>query len=266
MFESVDFLPALRRKIASIEGRRSVAASELAPTGHDGIDGALGGGLARGRLHEVFAINAADASSSAGFVAMLALRLSGPLVWLRAESAETWGGRLYASGLCEIGVDPATLILGLLPDPLAVLHAAADVVRCSDVGVAVIELWRMPRLLDLTATRRLALAAEASGVTALLLRVDAEPAPSAAHTRWAVRAAASTPLEANAPGHPALEVELLRQRGRPAGGGWLVEWDREQAIFREQRIGVAALSGAVFPLSSREPADAGTLVPLRRAG
>lgn len=262
----MDCLSALRRKIAGIEGRPSVTGAERTPLGHEGIDHALGGGLTRGRLHEVFAIDPDDASSAAGFAAMLALRLGGPLLWLRAEAAEACGGALYIPGLCEIGVDPADLILGVLPNTLAVLRAAADVARSPNVGTAVIELWQSPRLLDLTATRRLALAAEASGVTLLLLRTDAEPAPSAAHTRWTVRAAASTPMEADAPGHPAFEIELLRQRTGPAGRAWLVEWDREQTIFRDQRTGIAALSGAVVPLSSCRPADADILSPLRRAG
>ena len=264
MVESVDRLSALRRKIAKIERLRPVAAANVATTGHQAIDAALGGGLARGRLHELFAIDPADASNSAGFAAMLALRLGGPLVWLRAESAEALGGRLHAPGLGEIGFDPANMIMAVLPDPLTVLRAAADVVRCAEVGVTVIELWRRPRELDLTASRRLAVAAEASGVTALLLRTWAEPGPSAAHTRWAIRSAASAPLEANAPGHPAMEVELLRQRGRPAGGRWLVEWDRDRAIFREQQFEGAALPGAVVPLPVRQSRDAG--LPLRLAG
>lgn len=238
-------------------------------TGHPGIDLALGGGLARGRLHELFALDAADAGSGAGFAAMLARRLGGGIVWLREEAAERQGGNLHAAGLLEIGINPARLILGVLPDPLAVLRVAADVARCSDVSVAVIELWRTPARLDLTASRRLALAAEASGVTAILLRIAAEPMPSAAQTRWAVRAAASAPLEANAPGNPALEVELLRQRGRPDGGIWRVEWDRDRAIFHGDNADAQAIrttpSGAVVSLSAHRPPDAGS-VPFRRVG
>src|SRR3546814_3570068 len=84
--------------------------------------------------------------------------LGGGIIWLREERVERQAGGLYAPGLREIGIDPARLILGLLPDPLAVLRAAADVVRCPEAGVAVVELWRNPRQLDLTASRRLALA------------------------------------------------------------------------------------------------------------
>lgn len=263
-----DSLQMLKSTLAAIECVRATGvdahAAALARTGHAGIDAALGGGLARGKLHEVFAAEAQDAGCASGFVAALALRLGGTLVWLREGKAEKQGGRLHAPGLAEIGLHPAQVILGIMPDPLAVLRAAADVVRCSEVGVAVVELWREPRLLDLTASRRLALAAEASGVTVIGLRIAAAPSPSAAQTRWQVAAAPSLPMEANAPGYPAWSIDLLRQRGRPAGGRWRVEWNREQACLADAfSLGAgnaagnaagtgaaAALSGAVLPLSA----------------
>src|SRR5690606_27532876 len=136
-------------------------------------------GLMRGRLHELFAAEPADKASAAGFTAMLARLVSSaetPLFWLREEAAERQHC-LHAPGLAEIGIDPRWLVLVVLPDPVALLRAAAEVVRCTSVGAAVIELWRSPRALDLTASRRLALAAERSGVTALLLRAEAEPGP-----------------------------------------------------------------------------------------
>lgn len=233
--------------------------------GHAGMDDALGGGLMRARLHEIFAAEPDDAGCAAGFVAAMAQRLGGSLVWLREAQAEKHSGALHAPGLVGVGMDPAQVILGVMPDPLAVLRAAADVVRCADVGVAVIELWRNPRLLDLTASRRLALAAEESGVTVIALRIAADPAPSAAQTRWQVRAAASLPMEANAPGYPAWKIELLRQRGGPAGSDWRVEWNREYRCFANAGSGSESgsdpsariappPSGAVLPFSTSRPA------------
>jgi protein ImuA len=266
MNESSLSLQFLRRKIAKIEHRRSEIRSAPVSTGHAGIDRALGGGLVRGRLHELFAGEADDAASVTGFSVMLARRLGGEVVWLREERAESQGGAVFAPGLVESGIDPARLLLGVLPDPLAVLRAAGDVVRCPAVSVAVIELWRNQNLMNLTASRRLALAAEQSGVTVLLLRIAAEVWPSAAQTRWSVRSAASLPLEANAPGHPALEVELLRQRGGPAGGVWQLEWNREQAIFRDRNEGRPALSGAMVSFAAGRPADADGIISLCRTG
>src|SRR3546814_16400000 len=82
--------------------------------------------------------------------------------------------------------------------------------------------------LNLTASRRLALAAEKSGVTALLVRADATPCPSAAQSRWEVQSLASAPLEANAPGGPAMEIELLRHRAGLAGRTWRAARDRSE--------------------------------------
>ncbi|WP_236547829.1 ImuA family protein [Sphingomonas sp. AX6] len=217
-----------------------------ASLGHAPLDAVMGGGLMRGRLHELFAAEPTDNGSAAGFTAMLACLASqpgAPLFWLREETVERQG-HLHAPGLAEIGIDPARLVLIVLPDPVALLRAAVDVVRCTSVGAAVIELWRNPRALDLTASRRLALAAETSGVTPLLLRADAQPGPSAAQTRWSIHAAPSTALEAGAPGGPAFMVELLRQRGRPGGGCWHLEWDRDRGCFREPPLSGAVVSDA----------------------
>ena len=230
--ESGRALCAVRRKNAAIE--KQGKAREPALLGHGPLDSVLGGGLPRGKLHELFAVKLADNTSAAGFAAMLASLVSeenAPLFWLREEAAEE-RGRLHAPGLMEIGIDPGRMVLVALPDPVALLRTAVDVVRCPSVGAAVIELWHSPRALDLTATRRLALAAEASGVTPLLLRVGAEPGSSAAQTRWSVHAAPSAGLEAEAPAWPALMVELLRQRGRPGGGYWHLEWDCDRTCFR----------------------------------
>ena len=79
MTESIASLRHLKRQIAAIEQREGLCDSAVdtvrVGTGHDGIDQAIGGGLARGRLHEVFAHDAADAGCAAGFVGMLAVRL-----------------------------------------------------------------------------------------------------------------------------------------------------------------------------------------------
>src|SRR5687767_4968088 len=106
MRESADHLSELRWKIAGIERRRMAESPALVPLGHTAIDSQLGGGLARGRLHEIFATEQGDAGSAAGFAAMVALRVARPdaaIVWLRQQDVEARGGRLHAPGLIEIG-------------------------------------------------------------------------------------------------------------------------------------------------------------------
>lgn len=247
MHDSPDTIMKLRAQIAAGERSRAEGVAQMVSCGHAAIDVALGGGLMRARLHEVFAATIDDTGSAAGFAAMLATQLArqgATIFWLREQAAEARGGCLHAPGLAELGIDPGRVILGVIDDALGVLRVASEVVRCPDIDVAVIELWKNPRALDLTASRRLAVAAQASGVTALMLRADAEPGPSAAQTRWSVASAAANPLEASAPGYPTLTLNLLRQRGGSADRSWQVEWNRDQGKFRE-----AAVPRAVVPLS-----------------
>lgn len=242
-----------------LERLRRVAAVGVPAAKGGGEDMWLAQGLARGKLHEVY--GTADAAAcGAGFAIMQAM-LSGatPLLWLRIETAERATGRLHATGLAELGLAPEALIVVLVPDAPALLRASADAARCPGLGTVLIESWGPVRGLDLTATRRLMLAAEASGTTVVSLRIDAAPEPSAAETRWSVAAAASTPLAAQAPGLPALDIELLRRRGGPAGARWRVEWDRDTTSFRG-----AALSGAGLPLVADRAAARHPPAPVRR--
>jgi protein ImuA len=251
----VERISALRRSVAAIERRGPADAPGIFTLGHDAIDARLGdgaqGGLARGRLHEAFAATPDDASAVCGFALMLAVRAAPPdatILWLRLDAAERRGGRIDAMGLAAIGLDPDRIVLGLAPDEKALLRASGDAVRCTGVGAVVMEAWGKCRPLDLTASRRLAIAAEASGVTTLLVRIDAAPEPSAARTRWEIAAAPSVALEADAPGHPAFTLRLLRHPAGLSGLDWPVEWDRDRSQFREP-----AHPGAVVPLPLRGP-------------
>lgn len=207
------------------------------------LDDRLGGGLAEAALHEIHAGSEADIGAATGFALLLALRCGrpGPLVWLRDDRARM-NGRPYGLGLAGLGLDPARLLLVQAPDTLAVLRAGAEAVQCGAVGVVVIEPWGKSPALDLTATRRLALAAARSGVLTLLLR-SGEARPSAAQSRWGVKAALSEALAANAPGHPAFDISLLRHRGGIAGFETRLEWNRDRRVFC--RAAGEALPGAV---------------------
>lgn len=261
MSESIQHLAALRR-LAGVGKAGCAGGAGVFALGHAGLDAALGGGLARGRLHEMFAAEAADAGSVAGFGAMLAIRARTPgsaILWLRTDDAERRCGRFHGPGFAELGGDPDALLLATAPDPVALLRCAADAARSAGLGAILVEGWGKFPALDLTASRRLALAAEKTGVTVLMLRIGVAPVPSAAETRWAVGAASSDPLEANAPGPAMLDIELLRRRAGPSGMRWRVEWDRDRCIFREP-----ALSGAVLPLPAHGSAEDPASGALRR--
>lgn len=228
--------------------------------GVEALDHRIGGGLVHHALHEVFAASSEDASAATGFAMMTAIRAcpaGGPVLWVREQRCSRNSGQLHAPGLLELGLDPASLILVEAPDTLAALRAGAEIVKCGQVGAVVIEPWGKAPLLDLTASRRLSMAAAASGVLTLVVRVEAAPMPSAAQTRWQVASAPSSPLPAEAPGYPAFDITLLRHRGGIAGFETRVEWNRDTRSFAPLLGGIPAIPAV--------GADQAQLWPQRRA-
>lgn len=208
-------------------------------------------------LHEFHGATSDDGIATLGFALLLGWRKreregARALLWLRMTDGSARHPLPYGPGLVELGIDPAAVRLLCLPDAKAVLRAALDAVRDGAASVVLIELHGRQKLLDLTATRRLALAAAETDTMALLVRSDAEPSPSAAHTRWRVACAPSQALEANAPGMSAFDLTLLRQKGGRDGLNLIVEWNRDAQEFRECARADAA------PVSRPHPAvDAG---------
>lgn len=251
MRESSPTLAGLRRRVARLAasgGPENRPAEGWLATGQDAFDTAIGGGLAIGRIHEFFAAAALDGASAAAFAALLALRTPGqaPVLWLRTTDAARRAGQIYAPGIAELGGGPDRLLLIETADPKMLLACANDAVRCAGSAAIIVESWGKFPMLDLTAGRRLTLGARDAGTTLLMLRLDAAPAPSVAETRWTIAAAPSRALEADAPGAPAFDLELLRWRAGPAGARWRLEWNHDAHAFCEP-----ALSGAVLPLADR---------------
>jgi protein ImuA len=229
----------------------------------EGTDGGVESGrgfelrLAVAQLHEIHALSLEEAASGAGLALGCALTVGArPILWLRTEAAERQGGRLHGPGLVAMGLDPADLVVVVVADDAALLRAAADSARCPGLGTVIAEGWGVMRGLDLTASRRLMLAAEASGVLMLVLRVGGQVVPSAAATRWSVASAPSRAL-----GVPAYDLELLRRRGGPAGARWRVEWNRDTQSFDP-----APLSGARLPLVADRAVAGAPPAPVRGAG
>lgn len=222
------------------------------------IDAALSGGLKQSALHEIYSAGGHDGAAASGFALALALRVAAgrPVVWVRQDMLDVETGQLHAPGLAGLGLSPGRVVVVRGRDGDDVLRAGEEAVRCGGVGAVILAPWRAPAGSALTVSRRLGLAAAASGVTALMLRIAADPAPSAAETRWRVAAAPSRRLGAEAPGLPVFDVTLLRQRGGMAGQSWLVEWNRDRERF------VSPLSRPVVPV----PADGTADASLRRTG
>jgi protein ImuA len=222
-------LVALQDRIRRIE-RPGALRHGVLPFQVAAIDRALpGGGLALGAMHEILGLGAdeEDGAATAGFAAAIAGRLGpGLVLWALKR------GDLYGPGLAEHGLDPARIVRVAAPRDDDILWVLEEGLRAPSslggIAAAVGEVGRLP----MVAGRRLQLAAERSGVTALLLRrwrSGAEAAsererPSAAVTRWRIAAIPSLPGTEPGIGTPRWRVELLRCRGvETANGTWDVE-------------------------------------------
>ena len=227
-------LASLRGSIERIETSSDVHGLSKVALGHKAADAMLCGGLALAAVHEVFAEGHQGAAAT-GFLAAIAGRIASrkPLVWVRQDFAEVESGALSPSGLAELGLDPRLLVTVRAADVEAALRTTADALACDALGAVVLETFGEARQLDLVASRKLTLAAQSSGVTALLLRVGASPAPSTAETRWIVRAAHSPPSAPwSAWGAPVFDAQLVRNRHGPVGQ-WIMEWKCDECQFRE---------------------------------
>ncbi len=222
-------LSKLRQRIGAIErSGTDTDETRTLPFGIAAIDSRLpGGGLPLGCLHEVIG---QDNGASAGFCAALLGRLvahsGGAVLWCLRHSVFHESGSLHAPGLAALGLDPQRLIMVQGRQDTDILWAMEEGLRCTRLAAVLGEI----RKIDLTASRRLQLAAEASGVSALLLRstpagasspTDVAP-PTAAVTRWRLGAA---PVSSSF-SKPQWHVELLRCRGGRLGA-WSLEWNHE---------------------------------------
>jgi len=245
-------LTALRDRIRHIE---RPARHGVLPFGVAALDGALpGGGLALGAVHEITGAGGdeEDGAAAAGFAAGILARLGSLTVIPGRECSERarndnppratgngivlWCLRrpdLYGSGLLAYGLDPARLVLVQASRDDAILWAVEEGLRtglAAGLAAVVGEIGH----LSMVAGRRLQLAAERSGVIALILRRwrSAQEAaaerdrPSAALTRWRVAALSSAEI-AGEPGigrprpHPnAPPLAGEGMGGGGAGNGW----------------------------------------------
>ena len=226
----------------------------ILPLGVAGADAALGGGLASGALHEIYAQDWA----AAGFAACLAIRLAGasfngrggPFFWVRPDYEALEYGAFTAQGLVELGLDARNLFLVRTANAAEALAAANDILSCPHVGVVLLELCG--GALDPVASRRLNFIAAEKGVTILLLHEGAADQPSAAQTRWR---AASAPSGNEEWGAPTYRAELIRNRLGP-GGSWTMTWNPDYGLFRESGLAAhAPHPGALVAAASHRPAE-----------
>ncbi len=223
-------LARLREQIRTLE-KPSLADRSALEFGDQAIDEELpGGGLASGCLHEL--TTAPQDAAAYGLVAVLLGRLigeAGLALWCRLPRSGSrpglpYGPGPYGPGLARFGLATQRLILARAQRPADLLWAMEEGLR-SGRFAAVLGDGLAP---DLTATRRLQLAAEAGGTTALLVFAGAERRGrlSAATTRWRI---AARPAERSECPRWHVSLERCRGGGRSA---WTLEWNHEALRLR----------------------------------
>lgn len=219
-------IATLRERIGRIErAQNRVTGKPNLALGVAAIDAVLpDGGLRLDALHEAISAgpDTEHAAAATLFIAGLLAQLSGPVLWV------LWQADLFAPGLAQVG---------LHPDRLVFAEAGKNVLPIMEEGLrhrglTAVVAEPMGRI-NLTASRRLQLAAEQSGVLAVLVRRSQgfdDPVltePSAAMTRWRVAMLPSPPALPRAPDIAGLrrarwKLELMRCRGGEPGS-WIVE-------------------------------------------
>ena len=221
-------LGALRSEVERLGRRVTPGCREkVVSFGLAAVDAALPrGGLTLGALHEVAGVGCQveHGTAAALLAAGLLAQVPGEVLWV-LEQAD-----IHPPSLAAAGLTPERVVYVRARKPQTVLLVMEEGLRHRDLAGVVAEF---SGVLGLTASRRLQLAAEQSGVTAFLLRRSRcfeNPMllePSAAVTRWRVATVPSGPPLPQAPdtpglGRPRWRMDLIRCRGGEAHS-WIVE-------------------------------------------
>jgi protein ImuA len=166
----------------------------------------------RPTLCELFAAHPRDG----GWIGFLQAQVdtSKTLLWVQDCMAILESGRIHPPGL-----PTQNLIHVETRDARETLWAMEEGLRCAGLSCVIGEIWGDPKVLGFTATRRLAVASERSGVPCWLVRMGGTANLSGARMRWRIASAPSllNTLDPRAPGTPAWNAELFRARGSPPG-------------------------------------------------
>ncbi|MFG6518262.1 ImuA family protein [Sulfitobacter sp. 1A13496] len=178
-------------------------------------------------LTDVFPQAFASASAS-GFVLSLLPRGKGPVLWVQDFLSRRENGAPYTPSLAAFGLEQPVLLV-TASHPRDVLWAMEEGAACAGLSAVVGEVHGGPEVLDFTATKRLSLRAEASGVPLYLIRSGDPGGLSAARMRWRIASlpAQAHPDDPQAPGAARWDLELFRARGH-APGRWVADHEPDK--------------------------------------
>ena len=220
-------------------------------------DAELKGGLGLGELHELSPFAPFHSGALLGFALALATLVprDAPVVWVQQDFAALETGALYGLGCDLFGLTSSRLLVVRTATPRDTLWAMEEAVKTSGIAAVIGELAQEGQAADLTATRRLSLAAQQGGGLCLLLRQQEFSQPSAAATRWIIAATPGATDGFGGLGCTAFRLSLTKNRRGPCGS-WVLQWDHHAKRF------LPALSVAVAAPPRHGSADA----PIAAAG
>ncbi|MEM9422509.1 MAG: hypothetical protein AAF986_08395, partial [Pseudomonadota bacterium] len=183
---------------------------------------------------------------------------SAPVVFIEKAHEASQEGAVYPPGLGVFGVNPERALFVRVASDREALWAAEEALKVpasSGGGYSVVLFIRRPgRDVDLTATRRLHLAASAGGGRCLLVRGDG--ASSCAPYRWRAQPAISHPCrdDLDSPGLPAIGVSL--EKGGVVRPASVLEWSNGTVRLRHSHdsqgmdygVGKSRNAAQVYPL------------------
>lgn len=180
-------------------------------------------GLPAGCIHEV---KGAGLASALAFSSILSARIAGEqgnIVYIASDRS------LHPLGLLPYGMKLNQLLFVSVRRSQDLAWAGMEALRCPQVSAVMTILDG----LDLTASRRLQLAAESSGATGFLLGHTTSAPIASPITRWKVSSTVGKPGQRF--DEPAWTLDLLYCRGgRP--GSWGIEWRNGQLSTLSNQI------------------------------
>ena len=199
-------------------------------------------------LTDVFADQPFDPAGT-GFALSLLPSSRDPVLWVQDRMSMRENGRLYTPSAQAFGVTQPILHVAV-SHPRDVLWAMEEGAACGGLSAVVGEIHGGPAVLDFTATKRLALRSEHSGVPVWLLRSGDTGGLSAARERWRL---ASRPSDAGAhdgcaPGQAKWQATLFRARARPPGT-WMAQYDRADHLRLVSHTGDGPVAASEPPNS-----------------
>lgn len=241
---SPEALERLRQTIRTDQGFGKQVSISL---GVPSLDQRLGGGLARGALHEIAAVGPVHIAAASGFALALAVRARErpkATLLILPDLVGHESGYFYGPGLDLFGLPAARLVILRAPRVRDALPAMEEALKCRALSCVIAETDTDEA--DLTATRRLSLAARDTGGFGILVRHRRSAVASAAATRWTVAAASGPPDRFGGIGKTAFRVALIKNR-RGSCGEHLLIWNHHDGTF----VGAADPVGLAAPASDR---------------